>query len=280
MLNSKQPPWPKPANRWYQQSVKRTKRLTKYRRKICDQPYGEDPAQQLDIYLPDCWVRGPLPVVVFVHGGYFTNGDRLIAGHMAKVINELSAIFVTVGYRLAPAASLQQQIDDVARATAWVNRHIHDYGGDNQCIVLAGHSSGGHLTAMIALQRERLELHGIPFGALRACMPISGVYDLLNTAPRVSRFIIRQQQDIFAYSPVFQVHADTAPMLLTVSEGEFVQLRDAHDLFYSKLQSVEAPVSELVLPDCDHFSVTFFNQASNPWLQALSEYLDLAQPTM
>ena len=273
MLNSKQPPWPRPAKRWYQQSVALTQVVTRYRRKVCDIVYGNDDVQKLDIYLPDEFLQVQLPVVIFVHGGYFTNGDRHIAGHMSAVINQLPAIFVNVGYRLAPSASLEQQIDDIAHATAWVNRHIHQYGGDNQRIVLSGHSAGGHLASMIALQRERLEAYGMPISSLRACMPISGVYDLLNTVPRVSRYVIRCAGDPFVYSPVFQAHADTPKLILSVAQNDFDEMRQVHDVFYRRLTLCGAPVSELVLPQCNHFSETFFNTIDDAWIQTLSSCL-------
>ncbi|NLB28762.1 MAG: hypothetical protein GX823_00815, partial [Clostridiales bacterium] len=49
--------------------------ISAVRRKFLDCPYGEDPRQAVDIYLPNEG-QGPFPVVFFLHGGGWTGGSR------------------------------------------------------------------------------------------------------------------------------------------------------------------------------------------------------------
>jgi hypothetical protein len=68
-------------------------------------------------------------------------------------------------------------VRDAAAATAWLARHAHVYGGDGGQLSLLGHSAGGHIVSLLALQPRWLADAGVPHGAVTAAVCLSGVYD-------------------------------------------------------------------------------------------------------
>lgn len=141
-----------------------------------DLRYGTDPRHRLDIFAPG--VPGETrPVVVFVHGGGFIQGDKGDA--QAPFFNNFGAwalregfVGVTVTYRLAPAHVWPSGAGDLALVVDWLRAHIGGYGGDARRIVLTGQSAGAtHVASYLAGQGgARPDVAG-------AAM-FSGVFDL------------------------------------------------------------------------------------------------------
>ncbi|KZF12572.1 hypothetical protein A2J03_17055 [Rhodococcus sp. EPR-157] len=104
----------------------------------------------LRVYRPD--LEGPLPVVVFYHGGGFVAGsiDAVdpLCGHLAE---ELGSIVVSVDYRLAPEHPYPAAVNDSIDAVRWTVESIGDFGGDPRRISLMGESAGAHMAAVTAL---------------------------------------------------------------------------------------------------------------------------------
>ena len=92
-----------------------------------------------------------------VHGGAWRIGDK---GAAAVVDNKVKRwlpkgfIFVSINYRLLPAAAPLQQADDVARALAFVQQQARGWGGDPHKVILIGHSAGAHLVSLLAAKPQ------------------------------------------------------------------------------------------------------------------------------
>src|SRR5262245_61972950 len=76
-----------------------------------DVAYGKDDKQKLDVYSPKD-AKG-LPVVVYVHGGEWTKGDKAEVSYKPKFFTENGVVFVSVNYRLSPAAKHPAHVSDV-----------------------------------------------------------------------------------------------------------------------------------------------------------------------
>lgn len=143
---------------------------------------GKD-RQTLDVFRPD-GVKGPLPVVLFVHGGTWMMGDKDFFGINRKaglMLARSGYVAVLINYRLSPFVRHPEHARDVARAYAWVTRNISKYGGDPTRIVLMGHSAGGHLATLVAtdpsyLNDPELKLDAAAKAALKGVIGVSGVY--------------------------------------------------------------------------------------------------------
>jgi triacylglycerol lipase len=139
-----------------------------------DACYGTADRHRLDIFAPEQRGATPLPVLVFVHGGGFTMGDKTAPGSPMYDNVGLWAvrngfIGVNITYRLAPAAQWPAGSDDVSAAVTWVRENIAAHGGDPAKIFVMGQSAGAvHVAGYIARLQD-----WAPAGALL----ISGLYD-------------------------------------------------------------------------------------------------------
>jgi acetyl esterase/lipase len=129
-----------------------------------DQPYAgtSNRFQMLDLYLPNHRVDDkPVPVVVFIHGGGWSGGDRkgyaVPAGTLAAS-GKYAA--VSVGYRLSGEAKWPQQIFDCKAAIRWIRGHAKELNLDADKIGATGASAGGHLVTLLGLTGGVKELEG------------------------------------------------------------------------------------------------------------------------
>lgn len=104
------------------------------------------------------------PVVVMVHGGGWRRGDKAnhtVAASKSRYFLSKGYVFVSVNYRLLPAATPYEQTSDLAKACAFLKKDIAKYGGDPSKIFLMGHSSGAHLVALLATDPTHLKAEGL-----------------------------------------------------------------------------------------------------------------------
>jgi acetyl esterase/lipase len=95
-----------------------------------------------------------LPVLVYLHGGAWQAGSRRDVDRKPGFFRGLGFLFVAADYRLGPFNKPDRQAWDVAAAYVWVRENIVSFGGDASRIVVMGHSSGSHLTALAALRGD------------------------------------------------------------------------------------------------------------------------------
>lgn len=129
-----------------------------------DQPYAatKNPKQRLDLYLPKKRKNdGPLPVVAFIHGGGWRNGDK--AGGRGRVLSYAGSgefAGVSIGYRLSGEAKWPAQIHDCKAAIRWLKANAKRFNLDPDRIGVMGSSAGGHLVAMLGATGDVKSLEG------------------------------------------------------------------------------------------------------------------------
>lgn len=129
-----------------------------------DLPYAgtENPRQTLDLYLSKDQDRSkPLPVIVFIHGGGWRNGDKSSGqGHLSRFVASGKYAGVSVGYRLTGEAQWPAQIHDCKAAIRWIKGNASKYGLNPEMIGVWGTSAGGHLVSLLGTSGDVKELEG------------------------------------------------------------------------------------------------------------------------
>ncbi len=186
---------------------------------------------RLDVYRPRN-AEGPLPVLLYVHGGGWTIGSRNYQGlatctHMAS----RGWLCVNADYRLSPRATFPDHIVDVKQAIRWIREEGPGMGADPDCVVITGGSAGGHLCALAALTPNDPEYQpGFEEvdTRLQGCIPFYGVFDFTGEQSHwphrgldetVERVVVKRsrQDDPEAFrraSPLHRVNSAAPPFLL------------------------------------------------------------------
>lgn len=104
--------------------------------------------QNLDLYVPT--KPYPLiPLVVFIHGGAWLQGDKSEGNDVALLLAQNGFAVATLNYRFTDKAQYPAQLEDCQRAIAFLRSKAHDYGFDPDHIGVWGISAGGHLAALL-----------------------------------------------------------------------------------------------------------------------------------
>ena len=114
------------------------------------------------VYTPDG--SGPLPVIVWFHGGGWVIGSVDGADpFVRRLVDASGCIAVSVDYRLAPEHRYPAAIDDCFAATEWVAGNASELGADATRLVVAGDSAGGNLAAAVAIRARAADGPAIAF---------------------------------------------------------------------------------------------------------------------
>ena len=149
----------------------------------------------LDLYLPTD-VKGPVPTVLYLHGGGWSEGTR--NGDMGYMLPwmELKWALVTPGYRLTGEALAPAAVEDSVSAYRWIARHAATYHFDLQRLVVSGGSAGGNLALLVGMAPASagfdLESGAGPLPPPAAIVNISGVTDVTAylVGPHASKFAV------------------------------------------------------------------------------------------
>lgn len=184
--------------------------------------YGSDPLQKLDYWRP---TAAGSPLVVFVHGGGWKRGDKNNATGAEKPGHYLGQGygFASINYRLVPAATVEQQAQDVASALSFLIRQAESLGFDATRVVLMGHSAGAHLSALVGTDMQYLEKADLGPKSLRGVIPLDGAcYDVPRQLAEGGDFMQDTYTQAFgsekerqiALSPTHHAAAPNAPAFL------------------------------------------------------------------
>ncbi|WP_204164393.1 alpha/beta hydrolase [Nocardioides daejeonensis] len=186
----------------------------------------------LDLYLPSEIGAEPAPVLLQVHGGAWTIGNKDQQGiplmqHMAR----RGWICVAINYRLSPRDAFPAHIIDVKRAIAWIRENIAEYGGDPRYLAITGGSAGGHLAALAAVTANdpafQPGFEDIDT-TIQVAVPHYGFYDIAASTGLASSRTVR---DSFLAKRVFQTSWSQDPQAFEEADPILRVTPDAPDFF-------------------------------------------------
>ena len=231
---------------------------------------GADPVyHKLDLYLPK--ERKDFPVLFFVHGGGWKSGDKSDFAFLGKALAAQGIGVVSTNYRLYPAVKFPENLRDVARAFAWVHAHISEHGGRVARVLVGGHSAGGHLVSLLALDETYLQAVKLSPRAIHGVVSISGLYSI----PK-GRFPLFEDSDEGAKkaSPTRMVKGGHPPFLLLYADQDFPRFDDMAEEFARTLRDAGCEVTCLKIKDRTHGSVaTRIEEDDDPARKAILQFV-------
>ena len=247
--------------------------------------------QTLDLYVPSS--SEAVPLVMFVHGGGWREGDKTLDGrvNLVNLLIERGIGVASINYRLSPEVAHPSHVQDVARAFAWIHTRSVEYGIDVGKIFVAGHSAGAHLVSLLALDPTYLEENKLTPGAIRGVISISGAYDLPNVVPQVvpqlPQVFGSDRADMSEASPTLKValaDSNTPPFQISYASEDIYGLAEQAKTFYSLLLQHRLPAQLVKVPARDHSSIVSDISKNVPVLQTngnpLNTVPDLLGPAL
>jgi arylformamidase len=224
-----------------------------------DVAYGSGEKETLDIFPASATTaasHGPVPVLVFIHGGYWRALDKSDFSFVAPAFNAAGAAVVVPNYALCPAVDIEHICLQVARAVAWVWRNAAAQGWDAARIALAGHSAGGHLVSMLLACRWKELAEDLPAQPVTGALSISGLFDLepVRHTPFLQTDLKLTPASVARVSPAFFPRPKGPKLYATVGLEESDEFLRQNKLIRDQWGPTAVPVCE-TLPGHNHFSV-------------------------
>src|SRR6185436_335151 len=218
-----------------------------------DLRYGPRPGETLDIFLPEG--RGPWPVHVFVHGGYWRSLDKEHFSFVARGLQPAGVLVAVVNYALIPTVDMDELVRQVRASVAWLHRNVAALGGDPNRIFVSGHSAGGHLAAML-MSTDWSAFAGLPADVVKAGCGISGLYDLEPIRLSYLNEVLKLTPESARHlSPVHCPPARSGPLLLAVGGLEGPEYHRQGEELAAVWRTKRLPCQALDMPGHHHFSI-------------------------
>lgn len=179
--------------------------------------YGPSGSETLDIFAPHN--PGRVPIHVFIHGGAWTQLSKEDASAAAPTFVDMGAIYIALNFANIPAARLPDMVAQIRRALAWIHTNAAGFGGNADAIHISGHSSGGHLAAVMAT--TDWTALGKPADLVKSAVLMSGMYDLYPVMLSSRRTYLKlTPEEILAYSSLRHLDHLSCPVAIFVGDQE------------------------------------------------------------
>ena len=251
-LRARWPEHPEYFARWARDSVAVRERFGGH----FDLGYGASAGQKLDLFVPQG--RDAVPLLAFIHGGYWQSLDKGDFSYLAPPFLEAGIAYASINYDLAPQVHIPEIVRQTRAALAWLYRHAPDYGVDGERLHLAGHSAGGHLTAM-ALATDWSDSPalgpGLPGDLVKGGCSVSGVYDLEPIRLSYQQAVVDIDPETVAHiTPLGNLPARQVPLILALGSEETEEFHRQQAAFLAAWRGAGLSVEVVALGGRNHFT--------------------------
>jgi len=233
---------------WARRSEQARKELDGY----LDVPYGPHPMEKLDMFRARGSSRA---LLMFIHGGYWRTLDKSQHSFVAAPFVQSGITVAMVNYALCPTVTVEDIVRQMLQAGAWLYRNGGNFGAPDAKLYVAGHSAGGHLTAMLLAAQWPRFAPDLPAKVVQAGLSVSGVFDampVMNT-PSVNVDVRLDARMARRVSPAYLPAATDAPLYLAVGGKEQEGFHEQHRLMRERWGNAVA--GEIACPDDNHFTI-------------------------
>lgn len=226
--------------------------------------YGAHPRQRLDLYRPDR-PRPDRALLVFFYGGSWQAGERALYRFVGQGLAARGYTVAIPDYRLFPEVRWREILEDGAAAVARARSAVGPEPGAP--LILAGHSAGAWIAAMLALDPCRLP------DRPDVLLGLAGPYDFLPLRDPVLVAGFGPGPPDLASQPVSYVDGPEPATLLVHGRRDLTVLPRNSERLAAMLEAVGSPV-ELVRLEGDHVLPLLGLSSRFGHLTPLAERLD------
>ena len=220
---------------------------------IADVAYGESPDEVLDVF--PAKTRNA-PIHIFVHGGAWHMLSKAESCFQAEPFVAAGVNFVALNFANLPRVRLPEMAAQIRRAIGFVFHEAARFEGDADAITISGHSSGGHLAAVM-LTTDWTEL-GLPADVVKGGLCASGMYEL-EPVLRSARgsYVKLNVHEAAELSPIRHIGRMLGKASVAWGALESPEFRRQGEEFAAALAKAGKLKTSLVLPKLNYFEVAF-----------------------
>ncbi len=214
--------------------------------------YGTTVSENLDIFTPN--FPGRAPIFVFFHGGAWLKLTKDDVSTPAPTFVESGGVYIAPNFAAADAVGLPDMAEQCRRAIRWIASNAARFGGDAARIVIAGHSSGGHLAAVL-LTTDWTQ-YGLPADVIKGALLMSGIYDLYPAILSSRRTYLKLTGDeVAALSPMRHLDRVACPVTVAWGDQDSPEFKRQSTVLADALQGMGLLRARQTLFDTNHFLV-------------------------
>jgi triacylglycerol lipase len=205
---------------------------------ISNLSYGPHAQQKLDLFVPEQGFSEPGPVLVYLHGGELSRGDKIAAGsdgliysNVGKFMARLGGVGINANYRLLPDAKWPSGAEDVRLLLTWIQKNIAPYGGNPKAVLVLSDSVGAtHLATYLFHESEQLADGPGIAGAVLG----SGVFDATADTDDARAYFGRNTAHL-PLNLVDSYQGKAVPILLWSTQYDVANIETGVGAMYAKL---------------------------------------------
>jgi arylformamidase len=211
--------------------------------------YGPTPDETLEI-LP---AAAPgAPIHLFIHGGRWRQPAHEGFVYAAPTFVAAGATFVAARFATLPTVRLPDMVDPLRRAVTWLHANARSFGADPMRIHVSGHSSGGHLAAVLLTTDWAAQ--GLPADVLKSGLCVSGMYDLRPVLlSSRSAYVKLDAEEEAALSPERHLDRVRCPITVAYGDRESPEFQRHGRSFGAALAAAQRPSATLAMAGLNHF---------------------------
>ncbi len=238
---------------------------------LLDLAFGSAPMERLDFFPAE---QPGAPLLVFIHGGYWRSLDKSDFTFIVPAYRRAGFSVALTNYTLAPQASVEEITRQQLRALAWLYRRSARLDFDRDRMVIAGHSAGGHLAAMMMAAHWNVFGTDLPSDLIKGGILMSGLYDLepVRHAEFINTDLKLDKSSALRLSPGWMPQPNSAPFITAVGDLESDEFKRQTALIASQWR--HGFEREVPLQQENHFTICdCFGDESHPLFKASCELI-------
>lgn len=234
--------------------------------------YGLKARQRFDLYIAETKSSVAKPLIVFVHGGAWSHGDKRTYKFVGEAFSRFGYDVAVLNYHLAPEHIFPSYVDDIHTALNFLAQQQAQLGISTDRIALMGHSAGAFNIASLLYHPVNYQLKNR--ANIKAVIGISGPYHFDYKGDALAQHAFDQEIPYQNVMPYYFVEPNTIQHYLLIADQDKI-VKDSNSFdFEAQLKAVGNHCEVISIPRTGHISIMgSVSSLVSPWFKTRKEIL-------
>lgn len=217
--------------------------------------YGLKSRQRLDLYISSSLMakNGSKPLIIFVHGGAWSHGDKSAYKFVGEAFVRFGYDVAVMNYHLAPEYKFPSYVNDLAIALKFLEQDQKKLGISTEKVVLMGHSSGAFNIASLLYHPQRYDI--TIQKNIKAIVGIAGPYHFDYKDDVMAKDAFIQEVPYQQVMPYYFIEKNDIQHYLFLAENDQIVKRSNSFDLQEKLHEQGNHCEVKIIPKVGHISI-------------------------